>query len=222
MTEGTQQPKLYYCPYCRKPGTRREMSREHFVPQCLWAGERPSGTKTVLAHKECNDRLHLEDEHFRDVLLAMKGVNLHPEAQAIIRGKLTRHFTDRPHLMSQYQDVELSDVYTPTGLWVGREPFATVDAERFCRVLKMMALALFFVKSKRPLPLNYKVLTCMRDPYTMISLAPILNDMSPFESFGDDVFICRNRRDFHDGNTVCFHLIFYRAVSFIAITLPSE
>jgi hypothetical protein len=53
------------CMFCGKDETFGPMNMEHFVPRGLWAGPRPSGTKTCPAHVECNKRFAEDSDYFR-------------------------------------------------------------------------------------------------------------------------------------------------------------
>jgi len=71
------------------------MNKEHFVPKCLWADQRPAHTKTVPAHKECNSKFASDNDYFRDVLIERAGDGMGRNlltAGVLARGaRLTQH-----------------------------------------------------------------------------------------------------------------------------------
>lgn len=88
------------CMYCGKETERSGRNREHFIPRGLWEGPRTNWTLTVPAHKTCNGDCAVDDEFFRDVVVAMNGADKHPEARRLIGGKVTRSYersSDRSH-----------------------------------------------------------------------------------------------------------------------------
>jgi hypothetical protein len=72
------------------------LTKEHFVPRCLWAGPRPDGIRTVPVHKQCNKQFSEHDEYFRNVLVCWARGGAHPELLKLLEGPMSRCFNDMP------------------------------------------------------------------------------------------------------------------------------
>ena len=57
--------KIGNCAYC---GERRELTRDHIPPKCVFGSPRPSNLITVPSCRPCNHQLSKDDEYFRLVL----------------------------------------------------------------------------------------------------------------------------------------------------------
>ncbi len=79
------------CAFCSKHG---KITREHFVPQGLWSGKRPTRTETVPTCEDCNHGANLDDEYFRNTLVLMMGE--HPEKEQLMAGQVRRSFEQHP------------------------------------------------------------------------------------------------------------------------------
>jgi hypothetical protein len=111
--------KQRICAYCGKPGSRREGSREHFVPQCLWEGKRPNQTLTVWVHKSCNASFAKDDEYFRTALIAMYGTERHAEARKVVSGPVTRVMKTRPRFfMDQLRSLQVAPIESAGGIYL--------------------------------------------------------------------------------------------------------
>ena len=76
-----KKPKL--CVFCGGDRSMGLMNKEHFVPKCLWADQRPPYTKTVPAHKECNSKFASDNDYFRDVLIMEAGRAFTPKLRRL-------------------------------------------------------------------------------------------------------------------------------------------
>ncbi len=64
-------PRL--CMFCGEDQSKGPMSREHFVPQCLWDMGLPSLVLTLPAHVSCNQAFSDDNDYFRLVLAYDEG-----------------------------------------------------------------------------------------------------------------------------------------------------
>jgi hypothetical protein len=204
---------------CGLCGTVAEVTREHFVPQCLWSGPLPNRIETVPACDGCNARSNLDDEYFRNTLVLMFDQD-HPEKQKLFAGPVLRTFKQHPawekHALSK---MTLQPEFSSSGLWLGNRPVMPLDADRFNQSLRKIVKGLFFKIRKQPFLARGTIgvigqLTPETKPMIDLIEASLL---SPTFSFGDDVFewrFCQTR----DGITM-WKLAFYRSVVFYALGL---
>ncbi len=83
------------CMFCGKEIDEAELTREHFVPKCLWEkGHRPIKTRTLPAHKSCNSSFSEDNDYFRDVLASEIGAEKNEAARLVQQGSLKRKFSN--------------------------------------------------------------------------------------------------------------------------------
>jgi hypothetical protein len=215
--------KQRICAYCGKPGSRREGSREHFVPQCLWEGNRPDRTLTVWVHRACNEGYARDDEFFRSALIAMNGTERHAEARRVLEGPISRVMKNRPRLFLQHlRDLQVGPIESPGGIYLGEALTFRLDVPRFFRILRKIVLGLYFSKICKPLPADLHVHLAWENRYTRPVMEPAFQFMHPTSDFGDDVFIYRWISRPGDDRVTFWCLGFYKAVSMFAATLPAS
>lgn len=208
------------CAYCGGGAkARREMDREHFVPQGLWEGARPNKTMTVLVHKRCNGRFSEHDEYLRTVLACMAADSGHPEVTRLLQGSMARCFGDNPATLAKHlRGLAMRPVNTPSGLYIGHAPTFVLDGRILATSLSRMVRGLYFKLYRRPLPRGYGIVVPIPAP-SLSEMAEMTATMSPARGFGDDVFLWRSVRDPKDENVTCWLLAFYKAVYFFGWTL---
>src|SRR5271157_4077533 len=80
---------------CGLCGVHSEVTREHFVPQCLWSGPRPVRTETVPACDQCNAGSNLDDEYFRNAIVMMFDFD-NPQKEQLFQGPVLRSLAKHP------------------------------------------------------------------------------------------------------------------------------
>ena len=81
------------CMFCCKGPECGQMSREHFVPKGLWADARPQFTKTVPAHRKCNEAWAHDNEY---LVICLSWTIVHPEILKLYDGKMKRKLGNAP------------------------------------------------------------------------------------------------------------------------------
>lgn len=83
--------------FCAKEIEARNLASEHLVPKCLWgAGYRPINTRTLPAHKACNQGFSQDNEYFRAVLAFEAGASRDPAAKQVQKDALKRKLREQP------------------------------------------------------------------------------------------------------------------------------
>jgi hypothetical protein len=201
------------CALCGEPA---EVTREHFVPRCLWSGPLPNRMETVPACDRCNAGSNLDDEHFRNALVMMFDQE-HPEKKKLINGAVRRSLEMHPGWVADMlRQVKIQPLMSTAGLWLGDYPTLPLDGERFTRSLFKIVKGLFYLIRKHPFPADGQIGVIgelCADTKPLIDT--IEENLSPTFDFGDDVFEWRFGQT-KDGITM-WKLAFYRSVVFYAI-----
>jgi hypothetical protein len=206
---------------CGLCGEDAEVSREHFVPRCLWAGPLPNRVETVPACGMCNAGSNLDDEYFRNTLILMFD-QTHPQKQELLAGPVMRSFHKHPGWAKDtLAKMKVQPMFSPSGLWVGDWPVLPLDRDRFSRSLLKIVKGLFFKIRKQPFPKSGQVGIVGQLTGETKPLLDMIEDhlFPPTFSFGDDVFewwFCQTR----DGITM-WKMAFYRSVVFYAWGIQS-
>ena len=215
--ERKAKPKPKHCMFCGKDKSAGEMSREHFVPKCLWF-ELPNMVVTLPAHKSCNEAGSQDDEYFRNVLISDGHVANHPHVKRIINGPLRRS----RQLKELREAIALRPLFTQSGLYLGRQPIMAVDGARLERVLKKIVCGVF-----------YKITNRLVLPTTTVNVsrgtlspedAEVLFENRPPHGFGldDDVFACHYSTDRQYPDVMICQMQFYGWHSFVGRTIPAD
>jgi hypothetical protein len=186
------------------------MTREHFVPQCLWADNRPTFTKTVPAHKICNAALSADNEYFRDVLVLKADDNPHPEIVKLRAGAFSRKIDKKPgEVAAMLARAQTFPTINQNGLFIGNQEYLPVDRQRIDRVLYNAMRGVYCLVNKEPMPLDWHWGITRLDEFPDDALIEFCNAMKPeWHTFGDDVFACRYVFNYETGGMQCL-LRFY-------------
>jgi hypothetical protein len=201
---------------CGLCGAHTEVTREHFVPQCLWPRALPNRTETIPACNQCNAGSNLDDEYFRNTLVMMPDLT-HPKKQELFAGPVLRSLKNHPGWIKYaLANTKVRPMFSPSGLWLGDFPVLPLDMERFRGSLFKIVKGLFFLIRKSPFPADGRILVVgQMNAQTMPLIRSIEKHLCPptFD-FGDDVFEWRFGQT-KDGITM-WMLAFYRSIVFYA------
>ena len=201
---------------CALCGDHAEVTREHFVPQCLWSGPLPPRVETVPACDRCNAGSNLDDEYFRNALVMMFDFD-DPQKEQLFQGPVLRSLQKHPGWVADaLRQMEIRPLLTPAGLWLGDYPALPLDGKRYCRSLVKIIKGLYFLIRKQPFPADGQIVICAQ---LCAETKPLINliekNLSPTFDFGDDVFEWRFGQS-KEGVTV-WKLGFYRCVAHYSI-----
>jgi hypothetical protein len=184
------------CMFCGEAIQASEMTREHFVPKCLWEdGSRPSGTRTLPAHKSCNASFSDDNDYFRDVLVTQMGAERNAAANQVQQGSLQRKLSKRPGaLLKSLRNLKPVTVTLRSGLII-RTMSYEVDSERISRVLCNVLKGIYYTTQGEPLPTDFVLetvdLAIVDDTEYRAFVEKTTSFMCDWQSFGDDAFVCR-------------------------------
>lgn len=201
---------------CALCGEASEVTREHFVPQCLWSGPLPPRVETVPACDRCNAGSNLDDEYFRNTLVMMFDQD-HEQKRQVFEGPVLRSLEKHPGWVKEaLEHVKVRPLLSPAGLWLGDFPTLPVDGDRVCRSLFKIVKGLFYLIRKQPFPKDGQIgIIGQLNSDTQPLIGLIEENLSPTFDFGDDVFEWRFSQT-KDGLAM-WKLAFYRTVVFYAV-----
>ena len=181
------------CVFCGKDDAFGRMTKEHFVPKCLWDKELPKEIVTVPAHEECNRKYSGDNEYFRDVLAISDACSHHPEVRRLLRGTIRRKLRRRRGaFLKTLADAGVGPVFSEFGIYLGHAPQFDWNWSRIETVLKNVMKGLFFTLMKHPLPQEMTLTVGnVRNDGDLLQIRQAVNAMCPWMGFGDDVFGCR-------------------------------
>ncbi len=201
---------------CGLCGKETEVTREHFVPQCLWSGAMPNRIETVPACDDCNAATNLDDEYFRNCIVMMFDLD-HPQKQELFKGPVLRSFARQPgRAKAALADSTISPLFTPSGLWVGDFPTLSLDVDRLNRSLFKVIKGLYCLIRKQAFPADGQIGLIgeyVAETKPLIELIEEHLFPATFD-FGDDVFEWRFCQT--ETGITMWKIAFYRSVVFYA------
>lgn len=217
-----KKPEL--CMFCGKDKSHGKMTKEHFVPRALWDHERPKMTRTVPAHRECNNKFAADNEYFRDVLASEAAAADHPEVIKLHKGSLKRKLQNQTGAMVKtFKGLRLRELVSPSGLYLGFHPSFEVDGERLNRVLHNVMKGIFCSIRKVPMPQDFIFGIYADKNFIIKNFKPVIDAMPPnWSSFGDDVFTCRYVFDEKKRASMACLMRFYMNRVFFGFAHPAD
>ncbi len=213
------------CMFCGKDETHGPMNREDFAPRGLWEkGHRPPFVRKVPAHIACNSAFSEDNEYFRDVLaLELGAVEKCDAAKLVVEGAIDRKLAKRPGSIAKtLKNFRNRPIVTPSGLLIGEMPGFEVDPTRIQRVLFNVMKGIYFTAQKTPMPLDFQLevydTQCIEeDPYRRT-----VESMVPWQTFGDDAFMCRYRMFGKPTKGMACLMHFYKNRMFYGIAMSPQ
>lgn len=207
------------CMFCGEDESKGKMSREHFVPKCLWSGNRPEGTVTLPAHVSCNQAFSDDNDYFRMVLANDMGAEKNPQALGAVYGPIRRMSMWRIGQWRRYTaDIATRPRFSETGLFLGNLTSFPIEMERMYRVVRNVTRGIYYMYRGKPiLPstvIKAHVVMGEDDPSVIFK-----ENMIPWTGFGDDVFQCRVAMSSADNLIACL-LKFYGYRHYFAMSYP--
>lgn len=184
------------CMFCGEEIDDAELTREHFVPKCLWEkGNRPNETRTLPAHKSCNSSFSEDNDYFRDVLALEMGAEKNAAARLVQQGSLKRKFSKHPGaIRKNLSKTKHVWITLPSGLTI-RSLSYEVDSNKVTRVLWNVTKGIYYTTQGEPLPKDFVLevvdLAIVDDEEYKAYVESTVKHMVGWQSFGDDAFACR-------------------------------
>ncbi len=142
------------CVYC---GSRGPLSRDHIPPRCVFADPLPADLITVPSCDSCNQSFSKDDGDFRTMLAMEIKASEHPEAEKL-QDKIVRSLKrpeKRGFTRSLFEKSRLVDLFTQSGIYVGKSQTYEADSKRLNKVAERIILGLFWHHVGRRLPDDY-------------------------------------------------------------------
>jgi hypothetical protein len=124
----------------------------------------------------CRSEQSADDEVFRLTILNAQGVEKHPEARQAIAAMFRSFDKPRKRGFRTFvnRSLELLEVTTEAGMFLGHQPSIKIEQARVNRVGQRIVRGLFFHEQGEPLPPDYEVIFALqqlRNPGLEKSLA---------------------------------------------------
>jgi len=156
LTETEKNNSEKSCIYC---GSGEDMTVDHIPPKALFPEPRPSNMLTVPCCYKCNESFSKDDEYFRTVLVSHASVYPDSNVQAV-NEKLLRSMS-RPEAAAMTSSIRKSlnvvDVISRGGIYLGRSPAMKITANRINRVADRIARGIFYIIHDYPVPKKCEV-----------------------------------------------------------------
>lgn len=211
------------CAYCGNLSD--DLTTEHPVPKCLWAGPRPNQTVTVPSCSACKIVFERDEEYFRNVVV-VQGDLSNPSVQAHLQpdGPMGRGWSKRPHMLKHVlrgAGVKVRFDHSRT-MYVADLGF-DLDVPRYHGCIAKVVRGLFFhVRGNALSPTSAITVETDSTKFGSAPYASCIQKMHPWTSFGDRVFACRYALDNNYSDASCWLLCFFETVQVFAMTLPPE
>lgn len=144
-----------YCVYC---GSAPAVTKDHVPPKSFFPKPRPSDLITVPACQSCNQDPGKDEEFFlATFMFSEAGVS--PAGKRLWDEKLHRMYEKnlglKKRIASSLHDI---DLFTPSGLYIGRRLAVEQDEVRFARVVSKIVRGLYYHEYQEPIPASTEII----------------------------------------------------------------
>ncbi len=142
------------CVYC---DAEPSATMDHVVPKSLFPRPLPAEMVTVPACQRCNNEKSRDDDYLRDMLVIDIENTLHPVAQRLLAGEMSRSARRNRSLIAR--DIASKGAIRPMhsmgGIFLGQFPCVPLDEVRVNRLFARITRGLYYkVSGCRRLPQN--------------------------------------------------------------------
>lgn len=202
--------KTKICYLCGSSGAN---SVDHIPPKAIFL-TKTTDLITVPAHVECNKRWELDDEYFRLALINM-AYPYSSDARTIFSNKLAKFHSPQKtgFKKSILNDLRELDVYTPAGLYLGKQSTLGITANRILPVIQRIAKGLYYLRHKSSFPQDVPMQASLMDR-NMTTDRKKLEAKGLFKSVGNGNFKYLYKHTTEDHRYGFFWFAFYDCVDF--------
>lgn len=213
------------CIYC---GTNKDMTVEHIPPKALFPEPRPSNMLTVPCCKKCNESFSLDDEYFRTVLVNCASVHPYDQNVQAVNKKLLRSMKRQEAAAmsnSILRSIQIVDVISPGGIYLGRNPAMQVNGNRVGRVTDKITQGLFYIIQGYSMPDEYEVTSAFKD--TTLSIPnELIDEYGKFWekpiTIGNNIFNYTYAKCYDDPNIMIIIYWFYNKLWLVGFITPKK
>lgn len=147
-----QHKRVGICGYC---GAQGPITRDHVIPRSFFGHPVPNNIPIIPACPPCNNQIKSADDHYmRDILTADMRLASHPVVQVNTEKMLRSAQEGHSTLAKAIPLAQLTEFYSPSGLYMGKAYRIPVDQQRVARFMNTLVRGLYFYHFKRSLPVN--------------------------------------------------------------------
>lgn len=151
----TEKGKKGICIYC---GKLKELTKDHVPPDSFFPKPRPSNLITVPSCYKCNQEAGKDEELFlATFMFSQAGVT--EVGRKLWDQKLHRMYLKNWGLRRRIsKSLHLSETYTPSGIYLGRNMVINAEAGRCYRVVSKIVRGLYFFEFSQALPSSTEII----------------------------------------------------------------
>jgi hypothetical protein len=154
MSRREQSPHI--CAYC---GREAPETSDHIPPKGMFSRPYPSDLLTVPCCEICQPGWSSDDEYFRTVVLSCDNLQADPRTERVTASVLRSLTKPSKKGFAKLvgDSLTIAELFTPSGLFVGKRPAIKVDSVRIEKVLIRVLRALFYYEFRVPVPADHRV-----------------------------------------------------------------
>jgi RNA polymerase subunit RPABC4/transcription elongation factor Spt4 len=210
----------FLCPYCGTALSKENWSKEHVVPDCLFADPKPPNLMTVKACRTCNSRFSDDEELFMMWLLA--GPPGEGDVGKMLWAqKIDRTLDAKPALMQLLlSNTKPVNVITSTGIHLGPGMAIEIEEARKAAVLEKIVRCLYVYTYKQVLPVSTEI----RSSSTLAAdrAKAVAQILHPGKRAYPGVFRYKYNRVDDSPIHSCWLLLFYDRIPFMVVTREAQ
>jgi len=212
------------CIYC---GSTENPTDDHIPPKNLFAKPRPNNLITVPSCKSCNNGFHLDDDYLQMIMQTGVKTSEHPELlkskKPFIRGIHRKESAG--FRQSILNNTSWNEVYTASGIYLGKALVQDVDWSRIKRVVGRIVKGLFYKEKGFTLSSDYVLEVSPISTKTREDMEIITQILEPLARQRENIIgnkVFSYRFIFCEQNThqTLWMLTFYENFFFLGSTFP--
>ena len=141
------------CVYCN---IRKATIKDHIPPKCFYPKPQPNNLITVPCCEECNKKYGQDDEYFRSIIVMKNDIYDNENAKQLFE-KVIKSFQRKEAVgfkKSILESLEVKNLFSKSGIYLGKIPTYQVDNDRIRNFLKRIALGLYSIHFKKNYTFN--------------------------------------------------------------------
>jgi hypothetical protein len=195
------------------------------VGRCFFP-DLPDNMLTVPSCEPCNHALSLDEEYVRDRFISDYRASDHPAAQKLLHGPVRRSVVRRISTLRKdvVENSRWSPVTTKAGIYLGHAYALEIDRARFDHVIISMVKGLFYLKFRRLLRSDYRVLATLPNSLQVQDTWRAMQQVGyngPW-TYGDGVLSWVFSVDEKDPDLTIWLLTFYGGLTIEAVTISAD
>lgn len=216
---------------CRICGERPAVDKDHIPAKNLYALADRINLLRIPACAECNSQYSKNDEYFKRILLMSARIENDTPGIIELREQLFRSFANPKQSkfnISFAKSISIKRIFTPSGLYLGREPVYFAEYDRMNKILDKIIRGLYYYSTKKILTNDYSIKSfgeeylihsssAVRDNVRKTIIEPL--KYSTIHEIGRNTFKYKYKLTESDKKEGAWILNFYSKINYLCIVL---